>query len=69
MSLQVFYYSVPVFEQSGIPPSRTQYAVLGTGVINVLMTGISVSNYFHTTNQVFTAYIFSRKNWKTCLAV
>ncbi len=42
-SLQVFYYSTGVFIGAGIPENRTQYAVLGTGFINVLMTGISVS--------------------------
>ncbi len=41
--LQVFYYSTGVFIGAGIPENRTQYAVLGTGFINVLMTGISVS--------------------------
>jgi sugar porter (SP) family MFS transporter len=38
----VFYYSTGVFEDSGIPPEKTQYAVIGTGIVNVLMTGISV---------------------------
>ena len=40
---QVFYYSAGVFENSGIPTDMVQYAVLGTGLINVLMTAISVS--------------------------
>ena len=39
---QVFYYSAGVFETSGVPPDVIQYAVLGTGAINVLMTAISV---------------------------
>ena len=43
--LQVFYYSAGVFEKSGIPVDMIQYAVLGTGIINVLMTGISVRRH------------------------
>ena len=43
---QVFYYSNGVFLNAGIPEDKTAYAVLGTGVINVLITGISVSAYF-----------------------
>ena len=46
MSFQVFYYSNGVFLNAGIPEDKTAYAVLGTGVINVLITGISVSAYF-----------------------
>ena len=45
MSFQVFYYSNGVFLNAGIPEDKTAYAVLGTGVINVLITGISVSAY------------------------
>lgn len=41
---QVFYYSASVFEGSGIPDDKIQYAVLGTGIINVIMTGVSVSS-------------------------
>ena len=32
-----------MFIDAGIPEDKTQYAVIGTGLINVLMTGISVS--------------------------
>ena len=46
MPFQVFYYSNGVFLKAGIPEDKTAYAVLGTGVINVLITGISVSAYF-----------------------
>ena len=43
--LKVFYYSAGVFETSGIPVDMIQYAVLGTGIINVIMTAISVRIY------------------------
>ena len=43
--MQVFYYSNGVFIGAGIPEDYTPYAVLGTGVINVLVTGISVSTF------------------------
>ena len=39
---KVFYYSAGVFATSGIPEDMIQYAVLGTGAINVIMTAISV---------------------------
>ncbi|CAH1775421.1 unnamed protein product [Owenia fusiformis] len=38
----VFYYSNGVFAGAGIPENMIQYAILGTGGINVLMTIISV---------------------------
>jgi len=38
----VFYYSTSVFLGAGIPEDSIQYAVVGTGLINVLMTGISI---------------------------
>jgi len=38
----VFYYSTMIFASSGIQPQHIQYAVLGTGLINVIMTAISV---------------------------
>lgn len=39
----VFYYSNDVFTKAGIPDDYTQYATLGLGIINVIMTIISVS--------------------------
>ena len=39
----VFYYSDNVFKSAGIPVEYTQYATLGMGIINVIMTIISVS--------------------------
>ncbi|XP_013420984.1 solute carrier family 2, facilitated glucose transporter member 1 isoform X3 [Lingula anatina] len=38
----VFYYSSSVFKDAGIPDDYVQYATLGTGIINVIMTVISV---------------------------
>ena len=42
---KVFYYSTGVFLASGIAKDVVQYANIGTGAINVLMTGISVCYY------------------------
>lgn len=38
----VFYYSNGIFLSAGIPPEMVQYANIGTGLVNVIMTGISV---------------------------
>lgn len=38
----VFYYSSAIFLSAGISPDMVQYANIGTGAVNVLMTGISV---------------------------
>ena len=51
---QVFYYSAGVFETSGIPVDMIQYAVLGTGIINVIMTGISVRTH---TQRTYVQYV------------
>jgi len=42
--LQVFYYSDGVFKAANIPAQYTQYATLGIGTVNVIMTIISVSH-------------------------
>ena len=39
---QVFYYSTGIFLEANIPEHMVQYANIGTGVINVAMTAISV---------------------------
>lgn len=41
--MQVFYYSDGVFKSANIPVDYRQYATLGMGTINVIMTVISVS--------------------------
>ena len=40
--IQVFYYSTGIFLSAGISPDMVQYANIGTGAVNVIMTGISV---------------------------
>ena len=52
----MFYYSAGVFETSGIPVDMIQYAVLGTGIINVIMTGISVRT---RTQRAYSTYSYA----------
>ena len=41
VALQVIYYSTSIFENAGLSHSAAQYATIGTGVVNVVMTFVS----------------------------
>lgn len=41
-SLQVFYYSVGLFESAGLTPQTASYATSGVGVVMVVMTFITI---------------------------
>ena len=45
--MQVFFYSNMIFERAGFTdPDSQNYASVGVGGFNVLMTFVSVNNYF-----------------------
>lgn len=63
----VFYYSTKIFEAAKLTPTASQYATLGTGVINILMAIISVRimSYFRRRTLWFCSCYLSA----LCLAI
>ena len=60
------FYSGSIFENAGVPKSSIQYAILGVGALNFVMTIIAVSQIwliFIVTN----INIFSSLNTFICL--
>ena len=57
LTFQVVYYSVGIFEAFRVPLTDVQYAVLATGVINVIMTIISVRTT--NSNSISTQFKFT----------
>jgi hypothetical protein len=56
----IFFYSEMIFKSAGLDASAVQYAVLGTGIINVIATIIAVSYKFGCLTS-FPSYVMSVK--------